>query len=118
MDEQIVSDGEHEVTADELISGRLYVLIDGKHGKGHLKQIPRQEDDLPRLRIMEEALEALRALSRGMRKEMGGYKPDITLVASALLLDAASRPEAPGIVRDFAIAKFQAALPEGSTATS
>ena len=117
-DEPIVSDGDQEVTADELVSGRLYVLIENKHGRGHLKQIPRDEDDLPRLRIMEEALEALRTLSRGMRKEMGGYKPDITLVASALLLDAASRPEAPSIVRDFAIAKFQSALASGSTANA
>lgn len=118
MDEQAVSDGEHQVTADELISGRLYVLVEGKQGRGHLKQIPRHEDDLPRLRIMEEALEALRELSRGMRKEMGGYKPDITLVASALLLDATSRPEAPSIVRDFAIAKFRAAQASGSTANA
>jgi hypothetical protein len=43
-----------------------------------------------------------------MRKTMGGYRPDYTLVLSALVLDACARSEAPKIVRDFAIAKFQA----------
>lgn len=114
MDGNTISDGEKQVTADELVNGRLYVLVDGENGRGHLRQIPRHDDDLPRVRIMEDALDAVRKLSRGMRKEMGGYKPDITLVASALLLEAASRPEAPSIVRDFAIAKFQAAQSSGS----
>ena len=113
MNDQTVSDGETEVTADELVPGQLYVL-EGRNGNGHLRHIPRQEDELPRLRITPEALEAVRKLSQGMRKEMGGYKPDITLVASALLLHAASLPEAPSVVREFAIAKFQAAQSDGT----
>jgi hypothetical protein len=113
-DETTVTDGEHEVTADELVNGQLYVMIRGANGKGHLKQVPRNDDELPRLRITEEALAGVRDLCRGMRKEMGGYRPDVTLVASALLLDAVSRPEAPSLVRHFAIAKFQSAGPDGA----
>jgi hypothetical protein len=113
-----VTDGEHEVTADELVNGRLYVLVDAEDGSSHLRHIPRNDDDLPRIRIMEEALEAIRKLCRGMRKEMGGYRPDYTLVLSALVLHAVSRPEAPSIVRDFAIATFQAARSEGAQTRS
>jgi hypothetical protein len=113
-----VTDGEHEVTADELVNGRLYVLVDTEDGSRHLRHIPRNDDDLPRIRIMEEALEAIRNLCRGMRKEMGGYRPDYTLVLSALVLDACSRPDAPSTVRDFAIAKFQAAQADGAQTDS
>jgi hypothetical protein len=113
-----VTDGEHNVTADELVNGRLYVLVDAEDGSRHLRHIPRNNDDLPRIRIMEEALEAIRTLCRGMRKEMGGYRPDYTLVLSALVLDACSRPEAPSTVRDFAIATFQAAQAEGAQTDS
>jgi hypothetical protein len=113
-----VTDGEHNVTADELVNGRLYVLVDAEDGSRHLRHLPRNDDDLPRIRIMEEALEAIRTLCRGMRKEMGGYRPDYTLVLSALVLDACSRPEAPSTVRDFAIATFQAAQAEGAQTDS
>ena len=113
-----VTDGEHDVTADELVNGRLYVLVDAEDGSRHLRHIPRNDDELPRIRIMEEALEAIRTLCRGMRKEMGGYRPDYTLVLSALVLDACSRPDAPSRVRDFAIAKFQAARSDGAQTRS
>jgi hypothetical protein len=113
-----VTDGKHDVTADELVNGHLYVLVDGEDGSRHLRHIPRNDDELPRIRIMEEALEAIRKLCRGMRQEMGGYRPDYTLVLSALVLDACSRPDAPSLVRDFAIAKFQAAQAEGAQTES
>ena len=113
-----ISDGEHDVTADDLVTGRLYVLVEGADGKNHLRHLPRQPDDLPRIRITEDALAAVRRVARGMRKAMQGYRPDATLVLSALVLDACSRPDAARIVRDFAIAKFQTAQSGESEAES
>ena len=112
-----ISDGEKDFTADELVAGHLYVLVDRGDGKNHFKLLPRSEDDLPKIRITEEALDAIKALCGQMRKRLGGYKPDYTLVASALALWAAKHPDAPEVVREFALAKFQTAPLNGSTAT-
>ena len=101
-----VTDGQRVVTADALKGGWLYVLTEGEDGEQHLRHIPRSDDELPRLRVAEEAVQALRAFCRGMRKEMGGYRPDITLVGSALLLDAVSKPDASRVVREYAVKKF------------
>ncbi|MDH3600961.1 MAG: hypothetical protein OEU26_15165 [Candidatus Tectomicrobia bacterium] len=114
MSAKTVTDGQSQATADELVPGRLYVMTEGVDKNGHLREVPRNDDDLPRLRITEEALAAVRLRAHGMRKDMGGYRPDITMVASALLEWAAAQPEASSIVRNFAIAKFQSAQPNGA----
>jgi hypothetical protein len=61
---------------------------------------------LPRIPITEEALAALRAFCRQMGKQLGGYRPDLPLAASALLTWAVRQPDAPGVLREFVIAKF------------
>ena len=45
-----------------------------------------------------------------MRAEMGGYRPDVTMAASALLLDAVDRPEARQVIAEYGLKKFQQAL--------
>ena len=100
-----VSDGKRIVSADELKGGQLYVLTENESG-GYLRHIPRSDDELPRVRITEEALSALQQFCRGMRKQLSGYRPDVTLAASALISWAVAQPDAPAVLRDFAIAKF------------
>ena len=95
-----VTDGEVIVHADELKTGRLYVLEENEGGD-HLRHLPRDIDDLPKLRLMNDALAALRTFCRGARREMQGYKPDLTMAASALLLDAVKQPGATKVVRDY-----------------
>jgi DNA/RNA-binding domain of Phe-tRNA-synthetase-like protein len=104
-----ISDGEREVTADTLKTGRMYVLEERGSGGEHLRHIPRREDTLPRIPITEDALEALREFRNGMRKQFGGYRPDIVIVISALVIAAASRPEqAIQDVRNYVMQMFQA----------
>jgi hypothetical protein len=100
------SDGSRIVSADELRGGRLYVLVERDDGESYLRHLPRHDDELPRIRITEEALQALREFCRGMRKELNGYRPDLTLACSALIMWAVSRQDAPRVLRDFAVAKF------------
>ena len=114
---QEVSDGKRVVSADALRGGQLYVFTEHESG-GHLHQIRRTDDELPRLPITEEALASLRAFCRQMGKQLGGYRPDLPLAASALMMWAVRQPDAPGILREFVIAKFLQADEEQEDAST
>jgi hypothetical protein len=59
--------------------------------------------------MTEDALEALREFRNGMRKQFGGYRPDIVIVISALVTAAVCRPEqAIEDVRTYVMQMFQA----------
>ena len=80
---------------DDLEEGELYVVKNGE-----LEHIQRDPDDTMRkVRLTEDAVKELIVVQRKMRKEMQGYKPDMALVASALVSHAAKLPEAPRLVR-------------------
>ena len=83
MEQQMVSDGNVEVTADELKGGRLYVLVEDDDGQYHLRHIQRDPDDLPKVRIFQSELRKARQLQGAMRKRMDGYRPGIEVVISA-----------------------------------
>jgi hypothetical protein len=107
-----ISDGEREVTADALKTGRMYVLEERGNGEEHLRHIPRREDALPRIPITEDALEAIREFRNGMRQQLGGYRPDIVIVISALVIAATRRPEqAIQDVRNYVMQMFQVTDP-------
>jgi hypothetical protein len=75
-------DSPTDAPLQELEEGELYVLKNG-----NLEHIPRNDDDgMRRIRITEEAYQVAMEIGRTMRKELQGYKPDVSLVASALLL--------------------------------
>jgi len=79
-----------------LEEGELYTLR-----RGMLHHVRKQDDDnaLRRVRIMEEAYDAAYALARSLRSTLRGYRPDPTLVISALVMHAVRLPEAPDIVQ-------------------
>jgi len=56
---------------------------------------------LRRVRILEEAYDAAYALARSLRSTLRGYRPDPTLVISALVMYAVRLPEAPVIVQQY-----------------
>ena len=119
MSELVITDGEMDVTADELKLARLDVLEE-KAGGGHLRHIPRRsrDDEMPRLTVFPEALAALRELCQSMRKDMGGYRPDITMAASALILDLVSRPEdAKAVIAEFGFRQFEKLKAKKATTT-
>ena len=80
---------------DDLEEGELYVVKNGE--LEHIQRDP--EDTMRKVRLTEEAVTSVMLVQRKMRKEMQGYKPDMALVASALVSHAAKLPEAPRVVR-------------------
>ena len=78
-----------------LQEGELYLVKEG-----HLMHVDR-EGDMPKVPVSEEAKEALLQLRRRCRRVLGGFRPDVALVASALIQYAASLPQAETIVRDY-----------------
>ena len=78
-----------------LQEGDLYVVK-----QGQLMHVER-EGDLPKVAVSVEAKEALLQLRRRCRRVLGGFRPDVALVASALIQYAASLPQAETIVRDY-----------------
>lgn len=66
--------------------GELYIVKDGE-----LKHLPRSDDDLPKVPVSEGARDALLQVRRKCRKALGGFRPDLALVTSALVLYACER---------------------------
>jgi hypothetical protein len=97
------STAEEEIVEGELEEGELYVLKKGV--LEHLQKDP--DDNLRKIRITDDGFKALVEVQRGMRKAFKGYKPDITIVCSALLENAARDPEnATAIVKEYAQKMF------------
>lgn len=66
--------------------GELYIVKDGE-----LKHLPRSDDDLPKVPVSEPARNALLQVRRKCRKALGGFRPDLALVTTALVLYACER---------------------------
>ena len=93
-----ISQGELAVTEKPipLTEGELYVVQNGQ-----LQHVERA-GDLPKVPVSKAAKEALLNLRRGCRRALGGFRPDIALVASALIEHAAALPQAQDIVQAYA----------------
>ena len=79
-----------------LQEGELYVVQ-----RGQLKRLERPPDDLPRVPISAAAHEQLLDLRRRCRKALGGFRPDVALVASAMIEHGARSEEAETIIVDY-----------------
>ena len=94
---------EQEKTLEE---DGIYVC---RHGK--LEKLPRTQDDgLRRIRITDDAYQAAMDLGHQLRKELHGYKPDVSLVASALILEGCRdmhATKAKEVIGGFVIKLFQ-----------
>ena len=85
----VKSDVLNQMEDNELEEGELYVLK-----KGVLEHLQRDPDDnLRKIRITDDAFETLVNVQRSMRKNLNGYKPDITVVCSAIIKHGASDVE-------------------------
>lgn len=83
----------------DLEEGEMYVVR-----KGHLVHLERREEDdegMRRVRVTDTAYQAAIDLGRRMRKRMRGYRPDVSLVISALVMRAAGSADAEEAVRTF-----------------
>ena len=77
----------------ELMEGGFYVVK-----LGELVRLERSEDDLPTVPMSQAAKDALLQVRRQCRMALGGYRPDVALVASALMLHACEHLDAQAIV--------------------
>jgi len=90
-------------TASAYQSGELYRCIDG-----NMVQIERDPDDNQhKVRLANDAYDGLLLIQKRLRKALNGYRPDITLVASALMKYAAdNEEEAINAVKAYALQVF------------
>lgn len=56
---------------------------------GNLRRLDIEDDGLKKIRVTPEVFEAVRAVQKQMRSRLGGRKPDVSLVAEAMLMFAA-----------------------------
>lgn len=77
---------------------------------GNLRKLDIEDDGLKKLRVSLEAFDAVRSVQKKMRKLLGGRKPDVALVAEALLLHAAQIEGIEELVRLHALRVFSAGM--------
>jgi hypothetical protein len=83
--------------------GDLYIWRNGR-----LERIEREDNPMRRVRMTEEAYQIAMELGKTMRQTLNGYKPDISLVVSALVVAAAQdRETASAAVRHYVVKMFQ-----------
>lgn len=83
--------------------GDLYIWRNGR-----LERIEREDSPMRRVRMTEEAYQTAMELGKTMRQTLNGYKPDVSLVVSALVVAAAQDRETAGAaVRHYVVKMFQ-----------
>ena len=83
--------------------GKLY-----KCQNGELVELEIDPDDnMRKIRVTEDAVYAVTELQKNLRKILGGYKPDLSIVSSTLLKHAAEQEDSQEVVRKYVIAKWQ-----------
>ncbi len=89
---------------DELTEGKLY-----KFENGEMIELQIDPDELRKVKITDDAIEAATVIQKEMRKVLNGFKPDITTVCSALIKGQANKKDATKVVADFWLEKAQIA---------
>ena len=77
----------------------LYKYENGQLERIQVSEKEKEGDQMRRLRVTQEAYEALIVIQKEMRKTMGGYKPDVSLVASAIIEHISKLENAPEIIK-------------------
>ena len=73
---------------------------------GELNKLDVEDDGLKKIRVTLEVFEAVRDVQKRMRKQLGGRKPDLSLVAEAMLMYAAGADGIEEAVRKYAANVF------------
>ena len=77
-----------------------------KAESGILEKFEFEDDGLKKIRVAPEVFEAVRDVQKRMRKQLGGRKPDVGLVAEAMLMHAANADGIEEAVRKYAASVF------------
>lgn len=89
---------------DDLTEGKLYKLENGE-----LIELQIDPEELRKVKITDDAIQAATAIQKVMRKVLNGFKPDITTVCSALIKGQAQKEDATKVVANFWLEKAQIA---------
>ena len=73
---------------------------------GELHKLDLDDDGLKKIRVAPEVFEAVRGVQKKMRKLLGGRKPDIGLVAEAMLMHAAVAEDIEEVVKQYCATVF------------
>ena len=73
---------------------------------GYLERLVFEDDGTKKIRVPLAGFEAAVKVQRQMRKVLNGHKPDLSLVAEAMLLAAAEMPDVEEKVRLHAMRVF------------
>lgn len=73
---------------------------------GRLKKLVIEDDGTKKIRVPQAGFDAVVAVQKQMRKVLCGHKPDISLVAEAMLVAAAQMPDIEDKVRQHAVSVF------------
>lgn len=102
--EQMKNEKEDKQITDDLTEGKLYKLENGE-----LIELQIDPEELRKVKITDDAIQAATAIQKTMRKVLNGFKPDITTVCSALIKGQAEKSDATQVVADFWLEKAQLA---------
>ena len=89
---------------DDLKEGKLYKLENGE-----LIELVIDQEELRKIKITDDAVQAATEVQKKMRTVLNGFKPDITTVCSALIKAQAEKPDATKVVANFWLQKAQMA---------
>lgn len=73
---------------------------------GALNKLDVEDDGLKKIRVTPEVFDAVRDVQKRMRKVLGGRKPDVALVAEAMLMYAARAEGIEEAVKQYAASVF------------
>ena len=73
---------------------------------GQLEKLVFEDDGTKKIRVPQPGFEAVVKVQKQMRKVLNGHKPDISLVAEAMLMAAAEMPDIEEKVRLHAMRVF------------
>jgi hypothetical protein len=76
---------------------------------GDLVKLYVEDDGTKKIRVADDVFRAVQQVQRRLRRQLGGRKPDLGLVAEALLWHAAKQEGIEGVVREYAIGVFSGA---------
>jgi hypothetical protein len=102
--EQVNNEEKDKYVTEDLTEGKLYKLENGE-----LIELQIDPEELRKVKITDDAIQAATEVQKKMRKLLNGFKPDITTVCSALIKGQAERSDATKVVADFWLEKAQIA---------
>lgn len=102
--EQMNNKEKDKSVTEDLTEGKLYKLENGE-----LIELQIDPEELRKVKITDDAIQAATEVQKKMRKLLNGFKPDITTVCSALIKGQAEKSDATKVVADFWLEKAQIA---------